>query len=365
MAMKVYGSKISYFTGKLEAYLRYKGIDYERLPIGVHRKVVKAHTGTTQIPAVERDDGRWMSDSTPILRQLETEHPNPPVMPPDAVVRFIALLMEDYADEWLWRPAMHYRWSYPHSRELAASILADEQAVNFFLPRSIKRLVFIVRQRTGFVVRDGVRPETREHVEAGYFNALANMTHMLAARPFLLGDAPSVADFGLMGPMLRHFAQDPTPADLMRDRAPDVLAWVSRVWNAKASTREPNFVGAVPADAAPMLKEICETHLQQLAFNAEAYERGSQHFDMTVQGCEYVSLPVSRYRVACMEQLRESFAALDEEQKKTVRELLPSPEAAILWDAGFAVRSGYDEEGLAPFNEAMNVYGTGVPRRAR
>ena len=29
--MKVYGSEISYFTGKLEAYLRYKEIAYERV----------------------------------------------------------------------------------------------------------------------------------------------------------------------------------------------------------------------------------------------------------------------------------------------------------------------------------------------
>ena len=30
--MKVYGSRISYYTGKLEAYLRYKNIAYTALP---------------------------------------------------------------------------------------------------------------------------------------------------------------------------------------------------------------------------------------------------------------------------------------------------------------------------------------------
>ena len=40
--------------------------------------------------------------------------------------RFVALLVEDYADEWLWRPAMHYRWSYAHDRELLSSIIIDE-----------------------------------------------------------------------------------------------------------------------------------------------------------------------------------------------------------------------------------------------
>ncbi len=363
--MKVYGASISYYTGKLEAYLRYKGFNYERLPFTVRRKEIKANTGSTQMPAVKRDDGRWMSDSTPIILQLEKEHPNPTVLPSDAVVRFIALLMEDYADEWLWRPSMHYRWSYSHSRELAASVITDEELDHMSLPRWLKRIMIKRRQRGGFVIGDGVRAETWDHVEAGYFTALDTMTRMLNDRRFLLGDAPSIADFGFMGPMFRHFGQDPTPAVLMRDRAPDVFAWVSRVWNAKATTQTPNFVDTIPADAAPMLQEICETHLQQLAANAQAYKSDSRHFTMTVQGCEYVHLPVSRYRVACLEQLRKAFAALDEEQQKTLQALLPHPEAAILWDPGFSVRSGYDEEGRAPFNKAINVYGTGVPGRSR
>ena len=83
---------------------------------------------------------------------------------------------------------------------------------------------------------------------------------------------------------------------------------------------------------------------------------------MKVQGCECVNLPVSRYRVACLERLREAHAELDEAQQKTVRALLPHPGAAVLWDPTFSTRSGYDEERRAPFNKAINVYGTGVPR---
>ena len=73
--MRVYGSKVSYFTGKLEAYLRYKGITYERRPLIRYQKQIRAHLGTTQMPAVELDDGRWMSDSTPIIEYFEKEFP--------------------------------------------------------------------------------------------------------------------------------------------------------------------------------------------------------------------------------------------------------------------------------------------------
>jgi len=359
--MIVWGVSVSYYTGKLEAYLRYKGIDYELKPPYADAARIREKVGAIQVPIVERDDGRWMSDSTPMILQLEREHPERPVLPPDPVVGFIAALIEDYADEWLWRAAMHYRWSYEHDRELLSRILVDEVTQHLRLPRPWKRRIIRRRQRISFVVKDGVRAETRAHVEAGYRAVLAGMTQMLANRPYLLGNAPSLADFGLMGPMLRHFGQDPTPAEIMRNEGPAVFDWLSRVWNARQSAPEPVFLDQVPDAAQALLKEICETHLVQLAKNAAAYAADALKFDMTVQGCAYRDLPVSRYRVYCLEQLRAAFARLDAGSQNAVRTLLASPEAGILWQADGIAQSGYDEAGEAPFNMAINVYGTGVP----
>ncbi len=360
--MKVYGITVSYYTGKLEAYLRYKGINYELDHPYADQKRIKELAGAIQIPIVERNDGRWMSDSTPIIQQLEQEHPTPTVLPSDETVRFIAMLIEDYADEWLWRAAMHYRWSYEHDRELLSRILTDEVMTHIPLPRFMRRRLIKKRQRIGFVVRDGVCADTQAHVEAGYLNALTNMEAMLSERPYLLGSTPSIADFGLMGPMLRHFGQDPTPAEIMRDKAPAVFSWLARVWNARATAGEPTFVSEVPDVAAPMLKEIAETHLVQLAENAAAYGNQQKHFEMTVQGCSYKNLPVSRYRVHCLEQLREAFDALSDGAQSKVKSLLPYPEAELLWQAAPIAKSEYDEAREAPFNKAINVYGNGVPQ---
>ncbi len=357
--MKVYGVSVSYFTGKLEAYLRYKGISYEmESPFGKADEI-KPHTGAIQVPMVLRDDGRWMSDSTPIIAQLEIEHPEYPIFPSDPVVRFIALLIEDYADEWLWRAAMHYRWSYEHDRALLSRILVDEIAQHLNAPRFLKLRTISKRQHNSFVVKDGVTPETQAHVEAGYFAALRNMTAMLAERPFLLGDAPSIADFGMMGPMLRHFGQDPTPQEIMRNEGPAVYEWVARVWNARA-VATPDFPPEVSTSTAPMLKEIAETHLTQLRYNAEAYMGNQQKFAMTVQGCDYKNLPVSRYRVYCLERLREEFASLTPDDQDVIRALLPYAGADVIWNE-IASESGYDVDRQAPFNKAINVYGDGTP----
>ena len=358
--MIVYGVSVSYYTGKLETYLRYKGIDYTMTPPYADAARIREQVGAIQVPIVERDDGRWMSDSTPMILQLEQEHPTPGILPTDPVVRFISLLIEDYADEWLWRPAMHYRWSYDHGRELLSRILADEIAGHLKVPRWMTIRTLKKRQHTSFVIKDGVTADTWDHVEQGYFNALDTMTSILGHRPYILGNAPSLADFGLMGPMLRHFAQDPDPQEIMRNRAPAVYEWVARMWHAQHPDNGPVFLEQIDEVMTPMLHEICETHLVQLRKNAAAFDRGAQRFEMTVQGCQYRELPVSRYRVWCLQQLKEHFSSLPATDQEDVRNLLPWPEAAVLWDAD-TVESGYDEAREAPFNQAINVYGNGTP----
>ena len=146
----------------------------------------------------------------------------------------------------------------------------------------------------------------------------------------------------------------------MRVRAPLVYEWVARMWAARPLP-DGAFVFKVSDDLTPMLKEICETHLQQLASNAVAYGAGQSRFEMTVQGCQYKSMPVSRYRVYCLERLREHYQALDPANQDAIRSLLPFPEANILWDKDFNVSSGYDEARHLPYGHAINVYGEGTP----
>jgi glutathione S-transferase len=354
--MKLWGVSVSYFTGKLEAYLRYKGIPYEIDHPFADSARIKEGAGAIQVPILEREDGRFMSDTTPIIQELEKEYPDRPVMPPDPVVRFVALLIEDYADEWLWRAAMHYRWSYEHGRELLSRILADEVTSHLKVPRVLRRTMMKYRQRMGYVVGDGVTDETWNHVEQGYFNALRFMSQMLETRPYLLGATPSVADIGFMGPMMRHFSQDPDPTAIMRWEGPAVFDWVGRVWNAGATAGPVSFLDEVPADAGPLLGEIAETHMVQLRENAAGFARGETRFAMTVQGCPYRDLPVSRYRVYCLERLREHFAALDGPSQAKVKALLSQPEFALIWTEEVPANSGYDPERRAPYNKSINVF---------
>jgi glutathione S-transferase len=356
--MVVYGARISYFTGKLETYLRYREIPYEYRPLDarLYRKVVPEALGATQYPSVRLEDGRWMSDTTPMIAWLEAERPEPPVYPADPVQRFFGLLVEDYADEWLWRPAMHYRWSYAVDRHLASSRLADEIVRIPGVPHSRRRRWVARRQDRLFVRGDGIGARTREHAEGCYLRLLGWLEEIFTRRPFMLGERPTIADVGLMGPFWRHFVHDPTPARVMQDRAPAVFEWAARMWGARAGAlADRPLLDGVPDDWEPLLREIGATHLEALSANAAAYASGERRHDLTVQGVTYRDVPTSAYRPWCLAQLRARYEELAEPASADARGLL---EQTGCWEPLWRleeIRSDHDPLGTAPFCRATRM----------
>jgi len=346
----VYGSAISYYTGKLEGYLRYKEIPYRFVAASpkILRRLAK-ETGAGQMPAVELPDGRFMTDTTPMIDWFEARHPEPAVIPRDPLQGFVSRLLEDYAEEWLWRPAMHFRWSYRKDALLLSRKIVDELMDDVPLPGFLKR--FAIRRRQGgfYVRRDGVNRETWDHVENSYFATLDRLSRIFENRPFLLGDLPTLADFGFFAPMFRHFSQDPTAADHMRSRAPAVYEWQARLWNARASRISGDLVDGVPEDWGPLLDDIGRAYLPYLCANAEGWRAGQRRHDTEVEGVHYRDLPVSRYRVWCLERLRHHFDALPEGPRSAARVLL---ERHGCWEPLWRIESpdsGYDPDGRVPF----------------
>jgi len=362
--IQVYGSKISYYTGKLETYLRYRGIAYEKGNYLANQKRMEAAAGVAQMPMVELADGRWMSDSTPMLAWFETQQDKTSIYPTDAALNFFALMIEDYADEWLWRSAMHYRWTYRADRQYASESLYEELIKGVLpLPRPIALRRLKRRQLGGFVQGDGVNEATRPHVDSTYLAALDCLQVIFEKRPFILGHSPTIADFGMMAPMFRHFSMDPTPAEIMRSRAPAVYEWVARMWNLPPAVGEPELLKEADDVLTALLVEVCEANLAQHRQNAVAYGAGDKRFDVTIQGCRYTHLPTSRYRVWCLENLRKAWGSLNESAQVQARAALQSPAAELLWDETELAPSNYDVERVAPFNRAINVYPSGVPSR--
>lgn len=318
----VYGTTCSYYTGKIEAYLRAKGIAYRLEPFSdSNLRRCARYTGVMQIPQVECPDGTWLVDTTLIIDHFETRLPQPALRPAVPAVAFVSLLLEDYADEWLWRPAMHYRWSFAETAHLMSAWLAEHLAERR-VPMWLKRQFWLRRQYGTFVKGDGVSPETRAAVEASYLETLDALERIFRARPYVLGERPTDADFGFFASMFRHFFSDPAPARVMRERAPGVHEWVARMWNARperfASAPLP---ASVPADVAPLLEAVRSVYLPYLDANARAYAEGRARVRYQVQGVTFDE-PVKPYRVWCRDRLRRRLVELDVRGLEALQPLL-------------------------------------------
>jgi len=276
-ALKVIGGQESYFTGKLEAYLRAKGVAYQNIPFSMAAlEKAASHTGFFQIPQVECPDGSWLVDTSLIIEYLEQQHPEPRTTPTNPAANFIALLLEDYADEWLWRPAMHYRWSFENGAELLSSWLS-EHSPETDVSLAEKKATWRARQKGTFVDGDGVTEENRAAVESSYYHALSTLETLFEKRDFVLGDRPTQADFGFMGPMFRHFFCDPDPARVMRDTAPGVQEWVARMWNMKPQRfSSASQIEMIPDDLAALLEPVVSVYLPYLLANEAAVLAGQE-----------------------------------------------------------------------------------------
>jgi len=356
--IKVYGLKVSYFTGKLEAYLRYKEIpyDFHEMTGKDFSQRVPKKTGAMQMPAVEFEDGRWMTDSTPMINWFETQYPEPAILPDDPVQAFICKLIEDYADEWQWRPAMHYRWSYPESSKLLARQIAQAMGRDMNVPGWLLRQRIETRQRKNFVEKDGVSQKTWDHVEQSYFRLLGFLREVLKHRPFVFGDRPTLADISLMGPLFRHYAMDPRPGAVMREDWPDVMEWVYRVWNARGSEIKGDLVSGIPDEVAAFLKEISETHLEALCANAQAWADGKKLHDPVIQNVQYRDVRVSQYRVWCLERLQEQRERVSQNARDTLDALLEKSGALEPLTRLNDPQSGYGNGPDGPFGTSIPVF---------
>jgi len=348
---RLYVLDASYFSGKLEAYFRWKEIPFERIEATWRQITTRLlpHTGISRVPLVQTPDGTWLQDSTPIIDWLEQRFPEPAVVPTDPLHGYVARLLEDYADEWLWRPALHYRWSYAGDAQLLARRIVAESLHDMPVPQPLLRLFIRRRQRRTYVTGDGVTRATRPHVEAIYLATLDRLERWLREQPFVHGGRPGLADFGFFASMFRHFSLDPTPSRIMRNRAPAVYEWTARLWNARASRVAGDFLppGAIPPLWRELLADAGETYLPYLHANAIAWRDGHRRLDFSVQGVTYRSVPTVHYRVWCRERLQDHFEALPPAAQPATRALLESCGAwEPLWRDGI-VRSGL-HDGAAP-----------------
>jgi len=341
---------VSYYSGKMEMYLRYKGVPFKRktLCAADNYNILYKNTGVMKVPAISAANGEWLRDTTPMIDWFEKLYPESSVMPDEPALHFISKLIEDYADEWLWRPAMYYRWWY--DKDNLGQRIARDAMHDLPFPKWLSAKIIIRRQTNLFMKKDGITSRTRGHVEETYLKNLNSLQKILSQTPYLLGNRPSLVDYGYMGPMFRHFFCDPTPSGIMIEKAPAVYSWVARMWNARACNHDQTskLKGFSSAGWHLVLKDICMTYLPFLYANDMAFRKNKKKFDFDAQGVLYRRLPVVKYRVWCRQVLQQLYGQLDQSDKEMVHNILQKAGGLAALTKEGPTKSGLDSHYRLP-----------------
>jgi glutathione S-transferase len=333
MTYRVHGMMQSYFTRKMTGYLDYKGIPWRfRRFAGMSPEAAAAgFPGGT--PVVETPEGQLMWDSTAMIHHLELRFPEPAVLPADPVLRFLDYVIEDAADEWLYRPAVGTRWHFPENAAVGGFELARDVAARMPLPCD-QAHVAVGAHVFASCPPLGVNPENVQHwVDQVLRPWMRVLGAHLATRPYLLGARPALADFALFGGNVAHFTNDPLCRRWVDEDAPAVVQHTYRLLEPEDQT----FGGwDDPGDLPPtLLAVLAELGRIYLPWVSRACVEGS---------ADVVLAPDVRVTVAATDFLRAARATL----LARYRELRSARLDDVLAHAGI----------LAFFSDALAYAGT-------
>ena len=267
----LYGSYASYYTAKVRAYLRKKGIPFvERLPSAPRfREHIRSTSGTHRIPQLEMPDGEVLQDSIAIVDRLEALHPEVPAFPETPQQRLAVHLMELFGSEGLVRLAWQHRWFFEENdyfvkMDFGRSFSpqgSDEELMhygNVIADRMLSR---------GALDKD---PDRQAALDAEYVALLEKLETHFQLHPYMLGGHPSAADYALMGALHAHMGRDPAGLRVMQNHAPRVFRWIEHML--VPEIQSPEFFDR-PIEYPPD-DELPETFVAFLAHLATQYAEG-------------------------------------------------------------------------------------------
>lgn len=269
----VHGLTVSYFTRKVTGYLDHKRLRWRLRPsLGINPEA-RAAGWNGGIPVLTTPDGELIWDSTAIILHLEHIHPASAVVPADSLLAFLGYVLDDFADEWLYRHAVGTRWLYPENSASGSWDIAREGSLEFPGDISATR-AFVTAAMTACLPRLGTTPA---NIDAWVEESLMPWQRALAthvqAHGYLLGSRPSLADFALFGGNIAHFINDPLCCRWTEAAAPAVVTYTHALLTSPGSQAGAWFAaGDVPDSLVALL---AETGRHYLPWVARATREGS------------------------------------------------------------------------------------------
>lgn len=319
---RLYGALGSPYSMKMRALLRYRRIPHLWLAKATSDEMAGlfAQVKAPVIPLLVFPNGSVRNDSTPLALELEKIVTARSVLPPSPAAAFLVMLLEDMADEWGTKIMFHYRWARERDqRQVSRWLLFDrlagqgetviETAAEAFRARQVGRMALV-----------GCTPQNAPVIEASAEMILEVLEAMATNEQYLFGSRPSLADFAWYG-QLSQLASDPTPADLMRVRAPYLIRWLTQTDDASGAEGEWKATPRPGPSAMALLKLAADLYLPFLQANSVALSAHQDSFAVQLLGQTYVQAPF-RYQGRCLEVLHHAFADLDADARAALRDLM-------------------------------------------
>lgn len=346
----LYGMQASLFTGKARAYMRRNRIPVTERGAGHPEYMTRIfpHMDRFIMPVIETPEGDIIQDGTDILEYFDGRGlGREPLFPDDPVIKAVALLFQLFGNEGLLRPAMHYRWNFDEENlDFLKVSFRDVMPVDMGAKANDAGFDQASGRMRKAAMAFGVFDTNYALIEQSYAEFLSLYSAHLKESFFLLGDRPTIGDYGLFNPLYAHLARDPKPAFLMKTTAPLVWNWVERM-NRPEVTEEHTLInpqiGFYSADYIPdtltaLMTYVGEEYASEFTAHVDYTEqwlarqgknpekvkaplgRGIGFAEFKWRG-EYISSVVMPYRFYLSQRLWDHFDDSTEDAKTAIRSL--------------------------------------------
>lgn len=195
--LELYQFELSHYAEKVRLILDYKGLDYRKIEVtpGVGQLDVYQLSGQRRVPVL-KDGAEVIADSTAIAFYLDRKYPDRPIVPTDPTQRGLCLMMEEWADESIGLNGRKVMLNaFGKDPDLRTAILPPQT------PDFLKNLVGTVPGEAFEFLGMGVGlgPDTIKQARQALEQDFEALNLLLLSQPYLLGDAPTLADFAVAG----------------------------------------------------------------------------------------------------------------------------------------------------------------------
>ena len=324
--LELMGAPGSPYTRKMLALLRYRHIAYNMIwggAMGAPQGYPKPKVALLPTFYFRDSDGNLEAavDSTPIIRRLEQDYSGRSVIPENEALRFLDLLIEDYADEWLTKAMFHFRWAFQADADHAGPLLIHWANPNLpgdqvtamaarFSKRQIDRLYVV-----------GSNEITAKTIEDSYVRLLGLLDPLIREQGFVLGSRPSACDFALHGQLTQLTQVEPTSMALTNRHAQRVRGWIDRMEDMSGHRGGEWLDDGQYRSLRGLLSEIGRTYAPFLIGNATAAGSGAKDFETEIDGRLWQQ-PVFAYQVKCLLVLRDAYQGLSSDARTRIDRLL-------------------------------------------